>query len=338
MVARPVYHAVALILQHLHRLLDEVAAERRGRKPRNQPKTGRPRLYSTPSLLLFRIAADLLGWSLRKTLNYAEQEAGAWLRKALGWEQVPHLSVVCRRLHGDDVRRLRTRLWRKLRRRSLRQGDLRVLTIDMTDLPVPLRRKDPDATWGATSKGKFFGYKLHLVISRTGFPLAFRVTPAAIHEMRPAVSLFAEVVKLADQKQKAELTYGVGDSAYDSENLYKFWADVCCGHFLCAPNRRGTPEGEEVRAQGPYRKAALEFWKTDLARRIYGKHRSLIESVNAQLKDLSNPFQVGQIPGWIRGLRRVSDWVFWRILAFSSILYANRLRGSCSRKLSRFIA
>src|SRR5690606_6795825 len=96
---------------------------------------------------------------------------------ALGWEQVPHLSVVCRRLHGDDVRRLRTRLWRKLRRRSLRQGDLRVLTIDMTDLPVPLRRKDPDATWGATSKGKFFGYKLHLVISRTGFPLAFRVTP-----------------------------------------------------------------------------------------------------------------------------------------------------------------
>jgi len=56
------------------------------------------------------------------------------------------------------------------------------------------------------------------------------------------------------------------------------------------------------------------------------------------LTDLSNPFQVGQIPGWIRGLRRVSDWVFWRILAFSSILYANRLRGSCSRKLSRFIA
>jgi len=47
MVARPVYHAVALILQHLHRLLNEVAAERRGRKPRNQPKTGRPRLYST---------------------------------------------------------------------------------------------------------------------------------------------------------------------------------------------------------------------------------------------------------------------------------------------------
>src|SRR5690606_28259743 len=105
------------------------------RKPRNQPKTGRPRLYSTPSLLLCRIAADLLGWSLRKTLNHAEQEAGAWLRKALGWEQAPHLSVVCRRLHGDDVRRLRSRLWRKLRRRSLRQGDLRVLTIDMTDLP-----------------------------------------------------------------------------------------------------------------------------------------------------------------------------------------------------------
>ncbi len=93
MVAKPVYHAVALILQHLHRLLDEVAAERRGRKPKNQPETGRPRSYSSASLLLFRIAADLLGWSLRKARSHAEQEAGTWLRKALGWEQVPHLCL-----------------------------------------------------------------------------------------------------------------------------------------------------------------------------------------------------------------------------------------------------
>jgi hypothetical protein len=54
--------------------------------------------------------------------------------------------------------------------------NLGLLAIDMTDLPRDL--KDKLANWGVCGKGPFYGYKIHLIVTKDGVPLAFVVTKA----------------------------------------------------------------------------------------------------------------------------------------------------------------
>ena len=74
--------------------------------------------------------------------------------------ELPHRTTVARRLRSLPFLRHLQRVLRC-------PGDLRLIVLDLTDLPIDPRR-DPDGRWGHVTKEAFFGRKLHLVVNRRG--------------------------------------------------------------------------------------------------------------------------------------------------------------------------
>ena len=136
--------------------------------------------------------------------------------------------------------------------------------IDSTPLPVCHNRRIPRhrtfaglAERGKTSMGWFYGFKLHLVVNECGELLGVRLTPGNIDDRKPVPQL-------------AQRLFGklFGDKGYLSQPLF-----------------------DQLLAQGvqlitPLRKN-MKNRLIPLADRLLARKRALIETINDQLKNIS---------------------------------------------------
>jgi len=136
--------------------------------------------------------------------------------------------------------------------------------VDSTPLPVCHNKRisrhkvfDGLAKRGKTSMGWFFGFKLHLIVSDVGEILAFQVTPGNIDDRKPVPKM-------------AELIWGklFGDKGYIARWLTEELLE------------------DDVRLITPIKKnmnpALVPFMD-----RILTRKRSIIETINDQLKNIS---------------------------------------------------
>ena len=113
------------------------------------------------------------------------------------------------------------------------------------------------AARGKTSMGWFYGFKLHLVVNDAGELLDFKLTPGNVHDTKPVPDLVRHLFgKL------------FGDKGYLSQTLREdLWAQ---GLQLITSIRRN-----------------MKPQLMDLADRLMLRKRSIIETINDQLKNIS---------------------------------------------------
>lgn len=136
--------------------------------------------------------------------------------------------------------------------------------VDSTPLPVCHNKRIPRhrvfadlAKRGKNSLGYFYGFKLHLVVDDCGNILAFCLTPANVDDRKPV-------------RQLARNLWGklVGDKGYISRELFE---------ALLA---------QDLQLITPLRKN-MQNRLMPLADKLLARKRSLIETINDQLKNIS---------------------------------------------------
>ncbi|MCL6473347.1 MAG: transposase [Firmicutes bacterium] len=129
--------------------------------------------------------AGIEGLSLR-ALYHRLSTRPLWARLFnLNPASVPHLATLARRKKDPRLRRLRSRLDAKLA--SLLAGG-RVAVIDSSAL-VANQRVHPNANWGYSSKGIYYGYQLHLTCDLNGAILSHTTTKASVKSKEQAQAI-----------------------------------------------------------------------------------------------------------------------------------------------------
>jgi hypothetical protein len=113
------------------------------------------------------------------------------------------------------------------------------------------------AAWGKSSVDWYFGFKLHLIINEMGEILAFQVTPGNVDERKP--------VPFLSQNLWGNL---FGDKGYISQKLFD------------------TLFENNLKLVTPYKKT-MKNKLVDLWEKLMLRKRSLIETVNDQLQNIS---------------------------------------------------
>ena len=174
--------------------------------------------------------------------------------------------------------------------------------IDAKPLPVGAGTKDPDAAAGYAGAGIAKGYKLHAICNARRIPLAW-----CIHAMNESEGAVApELIR-----QLPSITAGVlvGDHAYDKNRLYD--EAGMRGWQLFAP--RGTGKALGHRRHSPWRLIAhtqrSNEWRAALSRSRLGIERFFAHLTGGSLG-------LAPLPSWVRGLRRVCQWVQMKIIIY----------------------
>lgn len=305
------------------RVVDAVSSHPQGR-PR-KPKRGHPFTHPTAVIVKLLGVSVIKGWSLGETACNLRKRQYAPLRQMMGLrlKDIPTKGCLSKRGRHRDTEVFLGRTLRYLRKHLVVNpiSDLRMVVIDLTDLPVE-QRYDPKAKWGHVRKEEaFYGYKLHLLINRKGGLLQAFITTANKTETFRSVSMLAGLKRLFSLPiSDGCVRHAIADSGYDAEDNYKMVEDLLLGVLVCKENPRNkkgdTPPG------GEYRSKALRFSGTKRGRRLYKRH-TIVEQVIGQLKDL---FHLEDIPYWVKGLKAVRLWVLWRILVYTVAQYDNLLQ------------
>jgi len=298
-----------------------------------EPRLGGSRRYSTWLLVRLWLLAVLGGWSARQLLlKLADHRIRSYLSRFLSLpRRLPERSTFSRRTRQSDflhaLRLLFGHLAQRIARR--RPGDLKVILLDFTDLPVN-RRRDPDSTYGYTSKGRFYGYKLRLIVSRRAALLSYRLATANHHslplaeEMLPDVQAFCQLIRFV-----------LGDCGYDGKFLHEGVADDLDVMLLAPANPRWQKVAPQRFDLSTARGRSLAFLATPCGRDTY-RQRTVIEQVNGQLKDV---FGIGRIPYYVHGEGAVERLLAARLILYNVAILKNlQRRKTHIRRLKSLVA
>lgn len=316
--------------------------ETRGRP--EKPKKGRPILRAQiVQMVLIKLLATVMGWNQSQTHRQLTTMDPTFrnlcdVRKS----EIPPRRTLCYRWNSRKVMTLEQRVFKRFLRPLLNQRNLHLVAMDMSDLPVSAQ--DQLADYGHCSKGGYWGYKFHLVTTRDGIPLAVVVTRANEVEQSVAQSLVAQVQKalLADNLQS--LVFFVADAGYDGTPLYNAVASLCQAQLVCAPNPRRdadlkhlrqtgqlpTARKEELAATDSTRDKGLLLYSQSAGKRLY--HKRLVIEPTIELLKVDMAMEA--IPYWIKGVRKVTRWVFNHVFAFVAMLYCNKLHRRPLRQIA----
>ena len=240
-----------------------------------------------------------------------------WACEASNWPRglrrgpLPNASTVCRRMRTRGIIALLERL-----RRSLDdcRDDAFIAVVDGKALPIGPHSHDRQSGYGRAASGKARGYKLHAVIGLGGSLLAWRVAPMNVDERTMARRMLGQIERTG---------YILADSNYDANRLYEAARER--GVQLVAPRRRRRGKGLGHRRHSPARLRAVDMVENDQSgfTRAMTVKRWNIERYFGWLCSL--PGGLGHLPAWVRGWRRVRNWVAAKL----AILAARRsLRSS----------
>lgn len=219
-----------------------------------------------------------------------------WARRP---RRLPSGPTLSRHLRAPAVQALLARveaLWRPAR------DPADPLWVDGKPLPVGGSAGDREARYGRAAGGFARGYKLHAIADPTRGILAWRVLPMCADERRAAADLVAGLTGPGVL---------VGDANYDAGHLYD--AAAARGYHLLAPPRR-VGRGHGHRPQSPHRHAGRRLAATRRGRALLAGRRG-VERLFGQL--VTPAGGLGPLPAWVRGLRRVTDWVWAKLTLFN---------------------
>jgi len=220
-----------------------------------------------------------------------------WPLWSLRWVAVlPSGTTVSRRMRTGSVRAFVLQL---LRQAQQSLPDDRLLIIDGTRLLVGRHSKDRHARTLGRRAGFRRGYLLHQLIHASGKVVDFRVTPITVAEPTMAVRMV-----LALPQDPA--WYLLGDANYDTTPLHRACASR--GVQMLAP--RKCP-GTTVKARHPSRRRSILATERPEGLNGFFDHlltqRWRIERFFGNLDSYAQG--LGELPSWVRGIRRVINWV-----------------------------
>jgi hypothetical protein len=261
--------------------------------------------YSAADVLL----VYLFGVLRDRSTNWACQRRHwpIWLRRR---RNIPSPSTMSRRLNESDVQELFIAVEQHIRS----QGTPSLCRwIDGKPLPIGASSQDREAGYGRAAGGMAKGYKVHVIADDSQGFIAWIVRPMNVNESKVAEELIPQL---------PEGGYLVGDNAFDNNKLYDAAAERSVQ--LVAPRRRGVSGLAHIR-HSPYRLKSIELLQQPLGRQLLHSRRG-IERLFGQLTTM--PCGLSPLPSWVRGLKRVTNWVRGKIIYF--MLWRNLRRASAA--------
>ena len=288
-------------------LLAQVNRERRGRPPRHR----RAFHYDHGLILKLLILQAASGWSLRTLDRKLRALRNTLYRRLVGVRrsELPHWTTVARRCRSLPFLRYLQRVLRRLSKEAILRcpGDLRLIVIDLTDLPTD-PRWDSAGRWGHVKKEEaFFGWKLHLVVNRRGIILGAYLTTADKGETSCVTTLLLRLWWLLPKRWREGLIKEVvADAGYDAEKVYRLIHHLLGAEAAIGFNPRGSRGGEPL---GEERRRGWRYLQSKEGRRAQ-KERRVIERTNRTLKeDLELEERLGTSKPWDRVKVGVRVWL-----------------------------
>jgi hypothetical protein len=164
------------------------------------------------------------------------------------------------------------------------------------DLATSVAQLSRACAWGCkkNSQGNvetWKGYKLHLDVSDTGFPISALVTGANVHDSQVAIPL-EKMTEL-----KVQHLYSVMDAAYDSDLIAAYIRGRGRVSLIDQNTRRGT-------AREPFTPAQKNRYKV----------RTTVERANSHLKDWLLPHQI-----FVRGHAKVTFLLMCGVVMLAAV-------------------
>jgi hypothetical protein len=220
-----------------------------------------------------------------------------WPLWSLRWVPVlPSSTTMSRRMRTDSVRTFVAQLLRQA------QGTLaidKLLIVDGTRLLVGRHSKDRHATTLGPRAGFRRGYLLHQLIHASGRVVDFRVTPLTVAE--PTMAL-----RMVMALPRDPAWYLLGDANYDTTPLHR--ACLSRGVQMLTPRKR---PGAMIKARHPSRRRSILAAERPAQLNGFMDHlfaqRWRVERFFGNLDSYAQG--LGELPSWIRGPRRVINWV-----------------------------
>jgi Transposase DDE domain len=213
----------------------------------------------------------------------------------------PSYSQLCIRLKRASVSQVIRQIDAELQER-LPSSNLKF--IDGKPLTISGFSKDPDATFGHATGGPACGYKLHALVDSLGKIERSQVAPLHASEKT--------VMRQMLQNQSLSKAIVRADANYDANHLYERIAH--CGGRLLA-NRRKPFVGIGYHDHHPDRlRAIAELERSPKSLRQHQSIRSAVERHFGHLTTL--PCGLWALPGFVRRLHRVQQWVNAKIVLY----------------------
>ena len=331
------------LISDVKEIINQLKREKRGR---SKKRRGRPiREEVLWEMVLIKLLARVMRWNIRQTHRNLTGRDPTF-RRLIGIKlsEIPPYRTLVHRWHNPKVYMYQQRVYKRLLRGILTKRNLRVTLIDMTDLPVSL--KDELAEWGYCSKGRLYGYKLHMVTSSDGIPIALVVSRGNLVESSVNERLIGRVERNLNDDQIEKILYMVGDAGYDGEANYDDVERILDAKLVCAVNPRRDADLKDLRGKGELcqeKRKQLEESDSNRARGILlylTKREELYERriwIEQSISILTTLLSMKDIPYWVRGVRRVARWVFDHIFAFVCIAYCNKKHGRRIRQVAPYL-
>lgn len=173
--------------------------------------------------------------------------------------------------------------------------------VDGLPLPVGGSSRDRQARYGRGAGLMARGYKFHAIVAAGGGAVSWRVAPLNVNEKKMANRMLRDLPVLSG--------YLVGDGEFDANGTY-LWAQQRGLQFV-ASSIAGAGRGHVWHSQARLRGIELQsgpFGQHLLAER-YGIDRFFGQWTSC-------PVGLKPLPPWVRGLRRVRQWVAVKLLCF----------------------
>lgn len=338
-------------LDHLFRRVKSVVTEALSEK-RGCPKQPRPGGQPLGDgvcvqTVLMLLLATLKGWSWatlhRQLTAYHDPTWGELIGIPLS--QIPAYTTLTWRAHHSRVKAW-LRLYRRLLPPLLNCRNLELLAVDLSDLPSELQDRLADR--GFCGKGAFYGYKLHLIVTRDGVPLAIVATRAGATEPTVTDRLLAGMRRHLTPKHLERLKYAVADAGYDTTGIYESFEELKAALIAAVnPRRDGRlKEGtlsrrtrQELRERDTARDRGILRYHSGRGQELYDE-RVVVEQVLDQIKNRLWPRARGGelIPWWLRGVRKVQEAADRAMLALAAIEHTNKLRRCDLRQVAPYTA
>jgi hypothetical protein len=300
-------------------------------------------------MVLIKLLATLMGWNISQTHRLLTDPRIPIFRQMCGIpkSKIPPRRTLSYRWHNKKVLQLQQRVFKRLLRELINSRSVKVMLIDMSDLPVSV--KDQLARWGYCSKGRFWGYKFYLVTTCNGIPVAVVVSRANEVEPNASESLLNKVERILRDDEIESIAYFVGDAAFDGEVIYDDVERLFDGQLVCAVNPRRDEGLKELRGRGELpqekeqhlremedessRAKGILLYASEEGKRLYGRRIFLEQTIDLLKVDL----RMGEIPYWVRGVRKVLRWVLDHLFLFVSIAYCNKLHRRPLRQVAPYL-
>jgi hypothetical protein len=248
---------------------------------------------------------QISGWVLVVTMLWAalHDRPVSWACDRAHWAttrlrplHLPSPATMSRRAYGVSVGFLWHAVEQSLRTLSTQTPAL-IAFLDGKPLPVGGCSKDRQARYGRGAGLMAKGYKLHAVWCNGPLPEAWEVTALNVEETIVARRLIPQLSKGG---------YLLADGNFDMNALY----DLAGQHdyqMVTPPPK--APPGR--RRQSPQRLHSIELMARPFGSQLY-KRRIGIEEKFGNATSFAGG--LSPLPAWVRGLKRVRNWVWAKLL------------------------